>query len=369
VILGHADARVTRAVHEAAARGLSYGAPTAAEVALAERLCERVPGLEQVRLVCSGTEATMSALRLARAATGRGRILKFDGCYHGHGDSLLVAAGSGALTFGVPSSPGVPDALAALTVSVPYNDLSAVRAALEAARGEFAAVIVEPVAGNMGCVLPQPGFLQGLRALCDAHGALLIVDEVMTGFRVGPAGALGRYGVRADLVTLGKVIGGGMPLAAYGGRADLMREMAPAGPVYQAGTLAGNPLATAAGLAVLDALSEPGFHEALDAAAARLTDGLAQAAAAAGVPLAITRAGGMFGLFFAPAAAHDLAGVQATDTGAYAAVFRALLERGVFLAPSPYEASFVSAAHGGTDLDATSEAAHAALREVAGAAG
>jgi glutamate-1-semialdehyde 2,1-aminomutase len=361
VILGHAAPAVVDAVQQAAARGLSYGAPTAAEVEMAEVLCRLVPGLERVRLVNSGTEATMSAIRLARAATGRDLLLKFAGCYHGHADSLLVNAGSGALTFGVPSSPGVPAALAALTLTAPYNDLDAVEALFRARGGDIAAIIVEPVAGNMGCVPPQPGFLQGLRRVCDAHGALLIFDEVMTGFRVALGGAQARFGVTADLVTLGKVIGGGLPVGAYGGRADLMNRMAPVGPVYQAGTLSGNPLATAAGLATLLQLQQPGFYERLEASAAALMAGLQGLADDAGVPFSTVHIGGMFGFFLRDTPPRDLAEAQQADVARFGRLFRALLEAGVSMAPSAFEAGFVSAAHDPAVIDQTLQRARAAF--------
>ncbi len=361
VILGHAAPAVVQAVQQAAARGLSYGAPTAAEVELAQTLCRLVPGLERVRLVNSGTEATMSAIRLARAATGRDLLVKFAGCYHGHADSLLVNAGSGALTFGVPSSPGVPAALAALTLTAPYNDLGAVEALFQARGGDIAAIIVEPVAGNMGCVLPQPGFLAGLRRVCDAHGALLIFDEVMTGFRVGLGGAQARYGVTADLVTLGKVIGGGLPVGAYGGRADLMHRMAPVGPVYQAGTLSGNPLATAAGLATLALVQQPGFYERLEATAGALMAGLQGIADDAGVPFSTVHVGGMFGFFLREVPPRDLAEAQQADVARFGRLFRALLEAGVYMAPSAFEAGFVSAAHDAAVIDQTLERARAAF--------
>jgi glutamate-1-semialdehyde 2,1-aminomutase len=361
VILGHAAPTVVHAVQQAAARGLSYGAPTAAEVELAETLCGLVPGLERVRLVNSGTEATMSAIRLARAATGRDLLVKFAGCYHGHADSLLVNAGSGALTFGVPSSPGVPAALAALTLTAPYNDLDAVEALFRARGGDIAAIIVEPVAGNMGCVLPQPGFLEGLRRVCDAHGALLIFDEVMTGFRVALGGAQARYGVTADLVTLGKVIGGGLPVGAYGGRADLMNRMAPVGPVYQAGTLSGNPLATAAGLATLAQVQQPGFYERLEATAGALMAGLQAIADDAGVPFSTVHVGGMFGFFLRGTPPRDLAEAQQADVTRFGRLFRALLEAGVSMAPSAFEAGFISAAHDAAIIDQTLERARAAF--------
>ena len=361
VILGHAAPAVVHAVQQAAARGLSFGAPTAAEVELADTLCRLVPGMERVRLVNSGTEATMSAIRLARAATGRDLLVKFAGCYHGHADSLLVNAGSGALTFGVPSSPGVPAALAALTLTAPYNDLGAVEALFRARGGDIAAIIVEPVAGNMGCVLPQPGFLEGLRRVCDAHGALLIFDEVMTGFRVALGGAQARYGVTADLVTLGKVIGGGLPVGAYGGRADLMNRMAPVGPVYQAGTLSGNPLATAAGLATLALVQQPGFYERLEASAGALMGGLQGIADDAGVPFSTVHVGGMFGFFLRDTPPRDLAEAQQADVARFGRLFRALLEAGVSMAPSAFEAGFVSAAHDAAIIDQTLERARVAF--------
>lgn len=365
VILGHAAAPVVQAVQQAAARGLFFGAPTAAEVELAETLCRLVPGLERVRLVNSGTEATMSAIRLARAATGRPLLVKFAGCYHGHADSLLVNAGSGALTFGVPSSPGVPSDVAALTLTAPYNDLAAVEALFQARGADIAAVIVEPVAGNMGCVLPQPGFLEGLRRLCDGHGSVLIFDEVMTGFRVALGGAQARCGVTADLVTLGKVIGGGMPVGAYGGRADLMAQMAPAGPVYQAGTLSGNPLAMVAGLATLRKLDDPALYARLDDYTERLITGLRGAARAADVPFSAQHVGSMFGLYFADTIPADFKTVTACDLPAFNRFFHAMLDAGVSLAPSAYEAGFVSAVHGDAELRATLAAASAAFHKLA----
>lgn len=365
MILGHAPATVVSAVQQAAADGLSFGAPTAREVEMAERLCTLVPGIEQVRLVNSGTEATMSALRLARAATGRELVVKFDGCYHGHSDGLLVNAGSGALTFGVPSSPGVPTAIATLTLSLPYNDPDAVDVLFRSHGERIAAVIVEPVAGNMGCVPPREGFLQGLRALCDRHGSLLVFDEVMTGFRVHLAGAQGLYGVTPDLTTLGKVIGGGLPVGAFGGRADLMEQMAPAGPVYQAGTLSGNPLAVAAGLATLEAVSEPLFYERLAETTRTLAQGLEDAARDAGVPVVTAAVGGMFGLFFGTRMPHDLATVQQTDTQRFRRFFHAMLCQGVHLAPSAFEAGFVSAAHDAQVIEATLAAARTAFAAIA----
>jgi len=370
MIAGHAHPHVVRAVQEAAARGLSFGAPTRAENEMAARLCELIPSLEQVRMVNSGTEATMSAIRLARGCTGRDRILKFEGNYHGHGDSLLVKAGSGALTLGTPNSPGVPAALAELTLTCSYNDLESVRRVAQRCGDEIACVIVEPVAGNMGCVPPVEGFLEGLREICDRHGMLRIFDEVMTGFRVALGGAQGSYGVRPDLTTLGKIIGGGMPVGALGGRRDLMQRLSPAGPVYQAGTLSGNPVAMHAGLATLDLVCADGFYDTLERSTARLVDGFLEAARRAGVPLAANRAGGMFGLFFTDAdAVTGFGDVSACDGDAFRTFFRSMLADGIYLAPSPFEAGFVSSAHGRAELDRTVEAAGRALEEVARARG
>ncbi len=358
MIVGHAHPEVIAAVREAAGRGLGYGAPTAAETEMAELICELVPSIEKVRMVNSGTEATMSAIRLARGFTGRDKVIKFEGCYHGHVDSLLVKAGSGALTLGVPTSPGVPAGLAADTLTLAYNDAAQVREAFARHGAEIAAVIVEPVAGNMSCVPPRPGFLETLRECCDAHGALLILDEVMTGFRVALGGAQALYGVRPDLTTLGKVIGGGMPVGAFGGRAEIMDRLAPDGPVYQAGTLSGNPVAMAAGLATLRLVREPGFHERLAATAERLTEGLRERARAAGVALTCNRVGAMFGLFFTAAAEVTcFAEVMACDAERFARFFRGMLERGVYLAPSAFETGFVSSAHGEAEIEATLEAA------------
>ena len=366
LILGHADPGVLRAAAEAMARGTSFGAPTQREVELAELLCEALPGMEMVRLVNSGTEATMSALRLARGATGRSRILKFEGCYHGHADALLVGAGSGVATLGIPGSPGVPEAFTKLTIQAPYNDSPALAAAFERWGEEIACVIVEPVAGNMGCVPPLPGFLEELRSLCNRSGALLIFDEVMTGFRVAWGGAQRLYGVQPDLTCLGKVVGGGFPAAAYGGRRELMEQMAPEGPVYQAGTLSGNPLAVAAGLATLRRLAEPGTYEALEALAQRLVRGLASRASAAGVELSSTAVGGMFGFFFHPGPVGCFEDAKRANEGRFRAFFAAMLEAGVYLAPSPYEAGFVSLAHGEAEIDATLAAAEGALGRAAG---
>jgi len=329
MILGHGHPDVLAAIRVQLERGLTFGAPTELETQMADSLCARIPGLDLVRMVNSGTEATMSAIRLARAATGRDRILKFEGCYHGHGDSLLVKAGSGALTLGVPSSPGVPAALAALTLTLDYNDSAQVEALFACEGDTIACIIVEPVAGNMNCVPPQPGFLETLRRVCDQHGAVLIFDEVMTGFRVGPRGAAGRYGIAPDLITLGKVIGGGMPVGAFGGRADLMTRLAPLGPVYQAGTLSGNPVAMAAGLATLAALDEPGFYERLFARTRELADGLRERAAAAGIALTTNSVGSMFGCFFTDApAVTNFRQVMACDTARFNRFFHGMLKRG-----------------------------------------
>lgn len=365
MILGHQHPAVIEAVRTQALIGFSYGAPTEAEIEIAELLCRRVPHLEMVRLCSSGTEATMSALRLARGFTGKQHILKFEGCYHGHGDSLLVKAGSGALTLGVPTSPGVPAVLAALTLTATYNDLASTAAMFAAHPGDIAAVIVEPIAGNMNCVLPAPGFLQGLRALCDAHGTLLIFDEVMTGFRVHPGSATGLYGVQPDLITLGKIIGGGLPVGAFGGRRDVMHALAPLGPVYQAGTLSGNPLAMAAGLALLKALDDETIYARLETTTAALLDGLKAAALAAGVAFTTTQVGSMFGLFFTDRAITGFADVGACDLKAFNRFFHAMLARGVYLAPSAYEAGFVSAAHDKAEIAHTLAAAREAFQIVA----
>jgi glutamate-1-semialdehyde 2,1-aminomutase len=366
MIAGHAHPDVIRAVQQAAARGLSYGAPSPGEVTMAERLCELVPSLELVRMVNSGTEATMSAIRLARAATGRDRIIKFEGCYHGHADSFLVKAGSGALTLGVPNSPGVPAALADLTMTLPFNDLEAVRQALELSGDEIAAIIVEPVTGNMNCILPAEGYLEGLRRLCDEHGVVLIFDEVMTGFRVALGGAQGLYGITPDLSCFGKVIGAGMPVGAFGGKREIMELVAPLGPVYQAGTLSGNPVAMAAGLANLDLITEPGFYESLTDKTAFLLEGLRGAADSAGVPMAFSQAGGMFGFFFTEAPeVTSFAEVMACDLEAFKRFFHGMLDAGVYLAPSAFEAGFVSQAHSEDDLRETASAARDVLSRMA----
>ncbi|QCO67132.1 glutamate-1-semialdehyde-2,1-aminomutase [Luteimonas yindakuii] len=362
MIAGHNHPAVRQAVKQALGNGLSFGAPCAAEVTMAETLTRLVPSCEMVRMVNSGTEATLSAIRLARGATGRSRIVKFEGNYHGHGDSFLVKAGSGALTFGVPNSPGVPKALADLTLTLPYNDFDAATALFDEAGDDIAALIIEPVAGNANCLLPRDGFLQHLRELCTRHGTVLIFDEVMTGFRVALGGAQARYGVTPDLTTFGKIIGAGMPVGAYGGRRDLMSQISPAGPVYQAGTLSGNPVAMAAGLALLDVIQEPGFHDRLEAHGNALCDGLEAAARDAGVPFTTSRVGAMFGLFFTDAPKVDTyAQAVACDTVAFARFFHAMLDRGVFLAPSAFEAGFVSAAHDQQTLEATLAAAREAF--------
>ena len=362
MILGHAHPDVIRAVQRTAADGLSFGAPTELETELARRVVSAVPSIELVRFVSSGTEATMSAIRLARGFTGRETIVKFEGCYHGHSDSLLIKAGSGALTLGVPTSPGVPRDLANHTVTLPYNDAERLRDAFRQIGGEVACVIVEPVAGNMNCVPPAPGFLASLRAECDRAGALLIFDEVMTGFRVARGGAQELYGIRPDLTTLGKIIGGGMPVGAFGGRRDVMRQLAPEGPVYQAGTLSGNPVSMAAGIATLDLIAVAGFHERLGKATARLTAGLEGAARRAGVAFTTNHVCGMFGLFFSGEPRIDrYAAVMACDAARFGRFFHAMLDAGVYLAPSAFEAGFISAAHTDADIDATIAAAERAF--------
>jgi len=363
LILGHAHPRVVAAVQDAAARGLSFGAPTPGEVELAELLCEAVPSLEMVRLVTSGTEACMSALRLARAATGRPLVIKFDGCYHGHADSFLVAAGSGVLTQAIPGSPGVPPEIAGLTLSLPYNDLEAVRQVFNTRGGEIAAVIVEPVAGNMGVVEPRPDFLPGLRQLCDRYSSLLMFDEVITGFRVAWGGAQTRYGVRPDLTCLGKIIGGGLPIGAYGGRRDLLEQMAPVGPVYQAGTLSGNPVAVAAGLAALTTLRKDNLYGDLEDKGAWLARELNNAAAQAGVPVTVNQVGSMLTVFFTPGPVTDLAGAKTADLTRFARFFQGMLKQGVYLPPSQFEAWFVSGAHTQGDLKETVVAVRRVLSE------
>ena len=364
-ILGHAHPETVLAVQETARHGLSFGAPTELEIEMAETLCGLLPSMEMVRLVSSGTEATMTAIRLARGFTGRTKIVNFEGCYHGHGDSLLVKAGSGALTFGQPSSAGVPASIAGETIVLSYNDLDEVAAAFEAHPGEIAGIIVEPVAGNMNLIAPAEDFLPGLRRLCDRHGAVLIFDEVMTGFRLHLRGAQGLFGVAPDLTTLGKVIGGGMPVGAFGGRRDIMEKIAPLGPVYQAGTLSGNPVAVAAGLATLRAIQAPGFYERLSARTRGLTDGLATVAAHAGVAFSAQSIGGMFGVYFAKSIPDSFAAVMSCDKERFNRFFHAMLDAGVYLAPSAFEAGFVSSAHADEHIGATIDAAAAAFRKLA----
>ena len=361
-ILGHADADVIAAVTAAAARGLSFGAPTALELEMAELITQALPSIEQVRLVSSGTEAVMSALRLARGFTGRKVIVKFEGCYHGHSDFLLVKAGSGALTFGNPTSAGVPAELTAHTLVLDYNNLPALREAFERYGADIAAVVLEPVAGNMNFVRPSDEFMHGLRALCTEHGSVLIFDEVMTGFRVGPKGAQGIFGITPDLTTLGKVIGGGLPVGAFGGRREIMQKLAPVGPVYQAGTLSGNPVAVSAGLATLRKVLQPGFYERLSSTTAALVEGLQREARDAGVTFRAEGLGGMFGVFFRDRLPKSFAEVMESDRDAFNRFFHAMLERGVYLAPSAYEAGFVSIAHGPAEIDATLAAARESFR-------
>ena len=364
MIVGHNHPQVREAVQHAIQDGLSFGAPCPAEVTMAETITRLVPSCDMVRMVNSGTEATLSAIRLARGATGRMRIVKFEGCYHGHGDSFLVKAGSGMLTLGVPTSPGVPASLSELTSTLSYNDFEGATKLFDEVGSEVACVIVEPVVGNANCLPPRAGYLQHLRELCTQHGTLLIFDEVMTGFRVALGGAQAHYGITPDLTTFGKVIGGGMPVGAYGGRRDLMTQIAPSGPIYQAGTLSGNPVAMAAGLAMLELVQAPGFHERLTAATNALCDGLEQAAKDAGVPLTTTRVGGMFGLFFTNEQVDTYAQAIACDTAAFNRFFHAMLERGVYLAPSAYEAGFMSSAHDPSSIEATLVAAREAFQAI-----
>ena len=358
MILGHAHPAVIEAVIETAQRGLSFGAPCVLETRIATKITELMPSIERLRMVSSGTEATMSAIRLARGHTGRDKIVKFEGCYHGHSDSLLIKAGSGALTLGVPSSPGVPAELAAHTITLPFNDADAVAQAFDELGAEIACVIVEPIAGNMNMVPPVPGFLETLRDVCSSNGAVLIFDEVMTGFRVAKGGAQAVFGIEPDLTTLGKVVGGGMPAAAFGGRADIMADIAPDGPVYQAGTLSGNPVAMAAGLATLELIDKPGFYDQLGERTKQLTDGLAAAAAGTGVALCVEQQGGMFGFVFAESGpVRSFAQVAAADVERFKAFFHGMLNEGVYLAPSAFEAGFVSAAHGESEIEQTVAAA------------
>lgn len=364
MIHGHAHPEILAAVAAEMQKGLSFGAPTAIELELAETVCTLMPNIEMLRMTCSGTEAVMTAIRLARGYTGRERIIKFEGNYHGHSDSLLVKAGSGALTLGQPSSAGVPVELTRATLVLPYNDLDAVAAVMREQGDQIATIIVEPIAGNMGCVPPLPGFLEGLRSLCDTHGSLLILDEVMTGFRVAPGGAQELYGIRPDITTLGKIIGGGLPVGAVGGSRKIMETLAPNGPVYQAGTLAGNPLAMAAGLRTLQLLQEPGFHQRLAQQTEKFCSGLARVAAEAEVPLFITQVPGMLGLFFREGPVQTFQDVMGADKERYGRFFHFLLAEGVYLAPSAYEAGFLSAAHDDAIIDTTISAARKALQQL-----
>lgn len=364
MVAGHTHPKVVEAVQAAASRALSFGAPTAAEVEMAEMLCRLVPSLELVRLVSSGTEATMTAIRLARGFTGRSLVVKFEGCYHGHADALLVKAGSGALTFGHPSSAGVPAETAAHTLVLDYNDAAQLRALFDQRGAQIAGIIVEPVAGNMNLVLPAPGFLETLRELCARHGAVLIFDEVMTGFRVATGGAQARFGIRPDLTTLGKVIGGGLPVAAVGGRKDIMEKIAPLGPVYQAGTLSGNPVAVAAGLATLALVEAPDFQSRIEATTRSLAEGLAAAAKRAGVTFAAQSIGSMFGIYFRATPPRSFAEVMQCDAQRFNRFFQSMLAQGIYLAPSAYEAGFMSSAHDAEDIEQTLAAAQEAFRRV-----
>jgi glutamate-1-semialdehyde 2,1-aminomutase len=361
LILGHAHPEVVEAIRSAAGRGTTFGATTALEIRLAEMIVEAVPSVEMVRLVNSGTEALMSAIRLARGFTGRSKVIKFEGCYHGHSDSLLAKAGSGIATFGLPDSAGVPESLTADTIVLPYNDQSALEQALVSVGDEVACVVLEPVAGNMGVVLPKPGYLEGVRALCDHYGIVLIFDEVITGFRLAYGGAQEVFGVIPDLTTLGKIIGGGLPVGAYGGKREIMEKVAPVGPVYQAGTLSGNPLAVSAGIAVLSVLRDPAVYRTLEARADRLKAGIVTAAREAGVPVQVNAIGSMMTAFFTEAAVWDYASAKKSDTQRYSVFFREMLRRGIYLAPSQFEAAFVSLAHSDADIDHTIEAARKAF--------
>lgn len=359
MVAGHSHPEVIKAVQEIAASGLSFGAPTVIETVMADKLCELVPSMEMVRMVSSGTEATMSAIRLARGYTGRDKIVKFEGCYHGHSDSLLVKAGSGALTLGVPNSPGVPAALAEHTVTLPYNDIDKVKEAFSQIGGQVACIIVEPVAGNMNCIPPVPGFLEGLREVCDEYGSVLIFDEVMTGFRVALGGAQAHYGIKPDMTTLGKVVGGGMPVGAFGGKREIMEKIAPLGPVYQAGTLSGNPVAMAAGLTTLKLAGQEGFYEGISAKVEKLVTGIMGEAKKAGIPMSENHVGGMFGLFFTEEEKITSFGqaVDKCNADRFKLFFHGMLNEGVYLAPSAFEAGFVSAAHTDEDIEATVAAA------------
>ncbi|MDD2658921.1 MAG: glutamate-1-semialdehyde 2,1-aminomutase [Methylococcales bacterium] len=365
MILGHAHPEVIDAVKRATEKGLSFGAPTEIETQMAKRVCELMPSIDLIRMVSSGTEATMSAIRLARGYTGRDKIVKFEGCYHGHSDSLLVKAGSGALTFGVPSSPGVPASVAADTITLPYNDSEQIKTLFAGIGEQIACIIVEPVAGNMNCIPPVPGFLETLRQICDQYNSVLIFDEVMTGFRVGLNGAQGHYNIKPDLTTLGKIIGGGMPVGAFGGQLKIMQCLAPLGPVYQAGTLSGNPVAMAAGLKTLELIGQPGFYESLAAKTGKLTAGLKERAHQAGIPLTTNSVGGMFGVFFsAEQQVTRFTQVMQCDQALFKRFFHAMLEAGVYLAPSAFEAGFVSMAHSDEDLDKTLDIAEAVFKRL-----
>jgi len=365
MILGHAHPEVIEAVKQAAEKGLSFGAPTEIETQMAKKVCELMPSIDMVRMVSSGTEATMSAIRLARGYTGRDKIVKFEGCYHGHSDALLVKAGSGALTFGVPSSPGVPASVAENTITLPYNDSDSVKALFAELGEHIACIIVEPVAGNMNCIPPEPGFLECLRQVCDQYNSVLIFDEVMTGFRVGLTGAQGHYNIKPDLTTLGKVIGGGMPVGAFGGSRKIMEHLAPLGPVYQAGTLSGNPVAMTAGLKTLELIAQPGFYERLTEKTEKLTSGLKERAAKAGIAMTTNSVGGMFGLFFsAEPKVSRFAQVMQCDQDLFKRFFHAMLEQGVYLAPSAFEAGFVSSAHTNDDLEKTLDIAETVFKRL-----
>ncbi|AKS43402.1 glutamate-1-semialdehyde 2,1-aminomutase [Wenzhouxiangella marina] len=365
MICGHSHPKIIEAVQAAVAKGLSFGTPSPGEVTMAEKICELIPSLDQVRMVNSGTEAAMSALRVARAATGRERFIKFEGCYHGHADSFLVKAGSGAQTLGVPTSPGVPKGLAELTLNAKFNDLDSVEALFKQYPDEIACVAVEPIAGNMNCIPPEPGFLEGLRELCDRYGAALLFDEVMTGFRVHPQGAQGLYGITPDLTCFGKVIGAGMPVGAFGGKMEYMKLVAPSGPVYQAGTLSGNPVAMAAGLANLELIGEPGFYDRLGETTRQLAEGLQRVADEAGIPMATVAVGGMFGFFFTEQnRVVNFDQAAACDLERFKAFFTGMLAEGIYLAPSAFEAGFVSSAHSQSDVDETLAAAERVLGQI-----